>query len=341
MKILVVAAGAVGQGVGSFLASSGHDVTMLLRERFRKPLSEKGIRVYGVLGTCYISPAQVCFISDCAELVPGDYDIILLCAKSYDTEAAIPIIEQVLGDKGVVVSMQNGYGNIELLTKSFPSERVLYARVITGFVIPEPGYVHITVHADDICIGSFVVPRHLKAQALARALNESGMPARAVDDVEAVLWGKILYNCALNPLGAVLGVHYGALGDSSVTRAAMNTIIDEVFAVIKSNKFPCLWRTAKHFREEFYGKQLPATYAHRPSMLQDLTAGKKTEIDALNGAIVHLAAAKGLVAPANEMIVRMVSFLENRHCRKDKQDAAAVDSQDVCQVPFDRLRESG
>ncbi len=93
-------------------------------------------------------------------------------------------------------------------------------------------------------------------------------------------------------------------------------MIDEAFAVIDACGFDCLWPDAEAFRKAFYGQQIPPTYDHRPSMLQDLAAGKVTEIDALNGAIVRLSAEKGLTAPVNETIVRMVRFLETR----DRQD---------------------
>jgi len=127
--------------------------------------------------------------------------------------------------------------------------------------------------------------------------------------------GKILYNCALNPLGAILGVHYGALGEAPETRAVMDAVIDEAFGVIDAHGLPCLWKNADAFREAFYGRQVPATYDHRPSMLQDLEAGKRTEIDALNGAIVRLAGRKRLPAPVNETIVRLIRFLEARRLR--------------------------
>ena len=84
----------------------------------------------------------------------------------------------------------------------------------------------------------------------------------------------------------------------------------EAFHVIDAYEFPCLWPSASWFREAFYGQQLPATYDHRPSMLQDLKAGKRTEIDALNGAIVRLAAERDLAAPANQTMVHLIRFLE-------------------------------
>ncbi|MHC4718708.1 MAG: ketopantoate reductase family protein [Planctomycetota bacterium] len=249
--------------------------------------------------------------TDPAELAGRGFDVIVVCVKSYDTAPAAEAVAPLVGPDTAVVSMQNGYGNVEHLTERFGADRVLCARVITGFSIPAPGQVDITVHADDIRVGSFRRPGHPAAERLTAAINDAGLPASPADNVEAILWGKILYNCALNPLGAILGVHYGALADSAHTRRIMDAVIDEAFAVIDAHGFPCLWASADAFRKAFYEQQIPPTYDHRPSMLQDLAAGKPTEIDALNGAVVRLAAEKGLPAPVNETLVRMVRFLES------------------------------
>jgi len=309
MRILVFGAGAVGQGIGAFLAAAGHRTTLLLRPQYREALSSHGLDVSGVLGDVLVMPEQLELVSDTARLAAGGYDVILLCVKAYDTESSLQAIKAVAGKDTLVVSMQNGYGNVETLASCLGRERVLCARVITGFAIPAPGKVAVTVHGDDIFIGSFYAPSHPGAEELARTLNSSGLPCRAVENVEAALWGKILYNCALNPLGALMGVHYGALGESADTRAIMDTIIEEAFQVMRKREFPCLVENAEEFRRLFYTRLLPPTFNHKPSMLQDLNAGKRTEIDALNGAVVRLGMEGGIPAPVNDVVVRMVHFM--------------------------------
>lgn len=311
MRVLVWGAGAVGQGVGGFLAAAGHDVALLLRPRYRRAIARGGLRVTGLFGDRFVAAGGVGLACDPAEL-KGGWDVVLLTVKSYDTAAAAAEMSDVLAPDTVVVSMQNGYGNVEALASRLGRQRVLCARVITGFSIPTPGRVEVTVHADSVHVGSFYARRDPTAEALADALDGAGLPAEAVETVQADLWGKILYNCALNPLGAVLGVHYGALGDCQPTRDVMNAIIDEAFDVIEACGFPYPWRTAGEYREVFYGRQLPATYDHRPSMLQDLRAGKRTEIDALNGAVVRLGSKEGVATPVNGTIAQLIRFLEAR-----------------------------
>lgn len=310
MRVLIVGAGAVGQGLGGFLAAGGHDVTLLLRPRFREAIAREGLALDGVLGERRIAPGQVHLAGEEGEL-DAEYDFVLVCVKSYDTPTAGPIAARAAGETGVVVSAQNGYGNVETLSESIDGDRVLCARVITGFEIPRPGRVHVSVHADAVHVGSFRRGDHPAAAVLAGALAAAGVPCEAVADIQADLWGKILYNCALNPLGAILGVQYGALGEREDTRAVMDTIIDEVFAVVRAGGFACPWPDAQAFRRVFYRRQLPATYDHHPSMLQDLRAGKPTEIDALNGAVVRLGRRLGVPTPVNHALAAMVRFRES------------------------------
>lgn len=314
MNVLIYGAGAVGQAVGGLLAEGCCRVTLLLRPRLADAIHAGGLHVTGLFGNHHIDPKRLTLLTS---LAPGeytggqgDYDVVLVTTKSYDTAATADAIRRIDNGRFVVVSMQNGYGNVETLTEAFGPGRVLCARVITGFVAPAPGTVDITVHADSITIGRFDGADSPPAEHLAAVLSAVGLPARASRQVQSELWAKILYNCALNPLGAILGVVYGKLAENPQTRSLMDRIIDEAYAVMPALGLPRLFADADAFRAAFYSRMVPPTAAHTPSMLQDLRAGKRTEIDALNGAIVSLADRTGLDAPINRTVVSMVKFLE-------------------------------
>ena len=121
----------------------------------------------------------------------------------------------------------------------------------------------------------------------------------------------MLYNCALNPLGAILGVSYGALADEPSTRTLMNQIVEEVFAVMSAAGYRTHWRQPQEFLDVFYGKLVPDTAGHKSSMLQDIAAGKRTEIEALNGAVLRLAREHGLEVPYNQAVYNLIKFIEN------------------------------
>jgi 2-dehydropantoate 2-reductase len=119
----------------------------------------------------------------------------------------------------------------------------------------------------------------------------------------------MLYNCALNPLGAILDVPYGELAKSPFTKDLMNRITGEVFAVMTAAGFRTHWQSAEGFLKAFYDKLVPATAGHKSSMLQDIAAGKKTEIDSLTGAVLALADRHHIDVPYNRAVFSLIKFL--------------------------------
>jgi 2-dehydropantoate 2-reductase len=126
------------------------------------------------------------------------------------------------------------------------------------------------------------------------------------------LWAKMLYNCPLNALGALLKVPYGLLGEKESTRKIMQGIVEEVFAVMRAMDYETHWQDAERYLEDFYGKLLPSTYEHESSMLQDLRAEKITEIEAINGVIVQEGAKRNISVPYNLLVCNLIRFLQDK-----------------------------
>jgi 2-dehydropantoate 2-reductase len=189
--------------------------------------------------------------------------------------------------------------------------------VIFGAMRPGPGQVRVTVFADPTALGALAPGRHphrdAAAQRWASIIDDAGVPAVATERLAALLWAKVFYNAALNPLGALLGVHYGALPEHPESRALMNHVIDEAFAVARAEEVALPWSSPAGYQREFYGRLVPATYDHRSSMLQDLERGRRTEVDAINGAVWHRGAERGINTPGNETLTRLVHAVEAKH----------------------------
>jgi 2-dehydropantoate 2-reductase len=315
MNILIYGAGALGQALGCMLAADGHHIDLLLRPRFIRQITESGLRVTGLLGD-FSAPKTHCTLLSAIDQAAKSYDFVLVTTKTYDTETAANDIATLADRAAVVVSMQNGCGNVELLERRFGPEKTLGARVITGFVIIRPGLIEITVSADGIHVGG-CVPGTLSdsARTLAGLIASAGHPARAVEDIHQSLFAKLLYNCALNPLGAILGVHYGLLSEREETRHLMNTVIDETFAVIAALGGHLPWPDPKTYRKLFYDTLVPATASHRPSMLQDLENGKPTEVDALVGYVSTHSRRLHLPSPVCDMLTALVRFKQAQGLR--------------------------
>jgi 2-dehydropantoate 2-reductase len=211
---------------------------------------------------------------------------------------------------GLIVIMQNGWGNDQPYLTYFDPSAIYNARVITGFQRSTPNSSRITVHTAPILIGSLHGFSSAPAAPLSEAITASGIPSEATDEVGKALWAKMLYNCTLNPLGAILKVPYGKLADCPSTVSIMNRLIEETFAVMQAAGYETFWETPSDYQKDFYGTLVPDTYAHRSSTLQDIEKKQKTEIETLTGCILRMGKKYGVPAPTHQIIYEQILFLE-------------------------------
>jgi 2-dehydropantoate 2-reductase len=243
------------------------------------------------------------------------FDFVLVATKSFDSEAAARDLAAhgaLLGARARIVVCQNGWGSAELFARALGAERIYGARVITGFVRPAPERVEITAHAEPVAVGSLFGAPPEACEPLCAALRRGGLPAEIAPNLAELLWAKLLYNGCLNALGALCGVPYGALGASPDARAVMRDVAEEIFRVMAADGHRTRWPGPDAFLKSLYEELLPPTAEHESSTLQDLRAGRRTEIDSLNGAVVRIAEAHGLDVPVNRTLCAMIRFLESR-----------------------------
>jgi 2-dehydropantoate 2-reductase len=315
MKLLLYGAGAVGLGLASCLLKNGQQVDLIGREETVSALQQNGLQRTGIFGDCTSSPESFGTYTSLTELPQTDYDFILICTKSFDTRevaqqiGAIPLLKNATAP---IVLCQNGWGNAEIFAEHFPKSRIKSGRVITGFRRPQKHQVDITVHADAIHLGSLFDDDVSGLEKLSAAIDAGGIPCEVTSTISKDLWAKMLYNCMLNGLSTVFDVPYGLLGESPHTRELMDNIAQEVYAVMTAAGYATHWASTEDYIDTFYKHQLPPTYNHEPSMLQDIRAGRKTEIDALNGAVVQLGQQHEVPTPTNTTLTRMIQFMESR-----------------------------
>ncbi len=330
MKALIYGGGAVGLGVASCLIRSGETVDIIARDGTVSALRKEGLIRTGIFGSFEFGPEKFGAYASLDELLQDerrrlqdgsfdgyrDYDYVLVCTKSHGSERAaldLSCHPELLGGGGKIVLFQNGWGNAEIFAAQFPKDQIYSARVITGFQRPEKNVVDVTVHADSIHLGSLFGSDLASMAPLAEAITRGGIPAEVVEDVEKDLWAKILYNCALNPLGAIFSVPYGVLGEEPRSREIMEAVIKEIFAVMEATGHKTHWSTPEEYTAVFYEKLLPPTVRHESSTLQDIRARKATEIEALSGAVVRLGEEAGVPTPVNWALYEMVLFMEGRN----------------------------
>ncbi|HOV72777.1 MAG TPA: 2-dehydropantoate 2-reductase [Candidatus Hydrogenedentes bacterium] len=309
MRLLVVGAGAVGSSVGGFMAKAGHEVTLVGLDAHVETIREKGLRITGIWGDHHVANLRA--QTDLSGLKAGDFDLILVSVKSYDTAAAAESFRHLLDAHTLVCSYQNGLGNAECIAAVAGWERTIGARVIYGVRRPALGHIEITVIANPTALGVYCPEAPVdRVRAIAEAMDAAGLPTEFTDRIATLLWGKVAYNSALNPLSALLGVPYGRLPETGHALAIMRDIVHELYAVAGAKGIALEPDSPEAYMDVLVNRLIPPTAAHFASMHEDFLFHRRTEIDALNGAISAYGREHGIPTPANDLLTRLVHARE-------------------------------
>lgn len=312
-QVLIIGAGAIGIALGASLYEQNMDVVFQANSNTKKAIEEGGIKRTGLFGDISVPAGKVAAYGDLQEIPAGTIDCVLVCTKTLANETVAQQLakhKEILTTDGKIVILQNGWGNDTPFLEHFPVEQIYQARVITGFARTAPNISNITVHTAPILLGSLHGCDVACMEPLAKAISDSGIPSETTEQLAEALWAKMLYNTTLNPLGAILHLPYGKLADCSYSKAIMDRLIQETFAVMDACGYHTFWENAEAYQKDFYGKLIPDTYEHRSSTLQDIEKKQQTEIHTLNGCIVSLAEKHGIQVPTHRMICEMILTLE-------------------------------
>ncbi|MCG8426318.1 MAG: ketopantoate reductase family protein [Chromatiales bacterium] len=299
MKVLILGAGAVGLSIAARL-STVCSVDVLCRPRHAAVIQERGFELTGIWGD------GVFPLSALTE-VPAEnrYDYCIISAKSQSTRELCEAHKAILA-KAAVVSLQNGIGNEEIISEY--SSTVIGGTIITGFEWRGDAQVHATVEAGPIRLGTFPNGMDQAAEQLVTLFKQAGLNVEASNNIQSNIWAKTLYNCALNPLGAILDVPYGELAHPT-TWHIIEQLIGEAFQVSQQEQITLPWQNAQEYLTYLQEVQIPVTAEHHSSMLQDIRRGYTTEIDFINGAITRLGKTHGVATPVNDTLVNQIKFI--------------------------------
>ena len=297
MKIGIVGGGAIGLTFAAALAAA-HDVIVLVRRaEVADTLAHDGIALTVDGETTYV-PVRATL--DAAAF--ADRDAVIVAVKAYATRDALAPLRGILPPHTLVASIQNGLDNDAAAREALPGARVVAGSTTQGAVALGPGRVRpmgrgtTTFARDDAAEPS--------SDALAAGFRAAGLDARVADDIAPVLWRKLVINAAINPLGALTGRLNGAMTTDPDLAPLARTLAEEAAAVAAAEGVPIAdpWTLVEG--------AAGATAANRNSMLQDLDAGRPTEIDAITGALVRRAAAHGIAVPLTATIAHLVAARE-------------------------------
>jgi 2-dehydropantoate 2-reductase len=301
MRVCIVGCGAVGSLFGANLAQL-EDVEVWaydLAQEHVDAINAHGLRLSGagdVVGRLRATASA-------QELPPCDFGIV--ATKAMHTSSAAAATAHAFAD-GCVASVQNGIGNEEAIAEHV--DRVIRGTTFPAGRLLEPGHIQWDVKGDTT-FGPFEprpAPRS-EIERLADACTRSGMPATAVADARGPQWRKVIFNAATNPLGALTRLTHGRVCERADLRALVTGLVDEGKAVAAAQGIQ-LDADPEELIDHAARKDI--AYDHKASMLQDVEAGRPTEVDYLNGGIAGFGRELGVSTPLNEAIWALVRALE-------------------------------
>ena len=302
MNLLVVGPGAMGCLFASRLKKAGYGVTLLdyIKERAEQ-INEQGIIVEGLSGEYTVK------VPTKAGAIPERPDLVLICVKAYKTREASETIRPWLGPGTVVVTLQNGIGNLEVLEEIFGRERVLGGVTAEGATLLGPGKIRHAGQGETI-IGPEGDPSS-PAGRIISAFNRAGFQARSGDNVHDLIWGKLIINVGINALTAITGLKNGRLPELKGTRLIMEEAVKEAVAVAmaKNIQLPYPYPLGRVL------EVCRATAGNIASMLQDVLKEKMTEVDFINGAIVREGKSMGIPTPVNLSLTSLVQAIQETY----------------------------
>jgi len=301
VRVAVIGCGAVGSLFAAHLAQVD-DVEVWAYDLDRAhvaAINERGLRLSGAADVV----GRVRATSDAGELPPCEFGIV--ATKSMHTRRAVAAVAHAFAE-GAVASVQNGAGNEELIAELVP--QVIRGTTFPAGHIVEPGHVCMDTRGDTQ-LGPFEPkPAPLeRVRELAEACTRGGMPTHALEDARGAQWRKLIFNAASNPIAALTGLTHGQVWELERTQRVARGVMAEGRAVADAQGIVLDSDPVELF-EWSAGRDV--AYAHKPSMLQDVEAGRATEIDFLNGAIVDFGERHGVDAPLNGALTALVHGLE-------------------------------
>ncbi len=291
--ILLVGTGALATLFAVRLSEAGHGVHML--GTWKKGLVELQTHGARILDADGNERSYAVHATD-NPLDVRDAKYALVLVKSWQTERAARQLKSALAIDGLAVTLQNGIGNRETLIRDLGSDRVSLGVTTSGATLLGPGLVRMGGE------GILSLEQNQAIGPLEAALRSSKFNLQLVDDVQSLMWGKLVINAAINPLTALLQISNGELLSHPKARKMMGALARETAEVAEAEHVNLPFSNPVDAAEEVARK----TAGNYSSMFQDVLRGAATEIDAINGAVMQRGRKHGIKTPYNKACWTMV-----------------------------------
>lgn len=302
LQFVVIGAGNMGCVYGANLARIGQRVAFLdVWKEHVEAIARNGLHLEGLTGDFTVH-AQA---SQSASDIPKA-DVVLICVNTTATAEAARAAAAVLKEEGCCLTLQNGVGNVEILEDALGKGRVLAGLSFQSGDLQGPGHVRHTNNGDTY-LGELDRSRSARLASLCELLASAGMNPVAVDDVMRTIWTKFIHNCGINALCALTGLRPGHLQEVPELDEFQTRLIEESVALVRAKGIEPTEPDPVRAIKEYCAHKF-----HRPSMMQHLLRGQRTEIDALNGYVARESRRLGLAAPCSDALTRLIKGREHK-----------------------------
>jgi 2-dehydropantoate 2-reductase len=300
VKIAIIGSGAMGSIYGGAFHDAGNEVLFVdVNRELVDAVNERGMIIERKDGPhTYRIPATT---------TPADHpacDLLMFQVKGFQTRAAAAFARPLVQKGTLVLSLQNGLGNCEALAETYPDSEILAGNNVGSVTVIGPGHVSHT-GVGPTYIGPFRGSDQTSAQRVADALEPSGFEVHVLANVKQQIWRKLLINCALLGAAALTGLDADGLAKRGPVLDLANDVLRETIAIAEADG--CSFDVD----EEIAGMyQIVSHAGGKSSMLQDVEAGRRTEIDSISGAAMRVASQYGISCPLNTTIWSLVKGRE-------------------------------
>jgi len=303
-KIAIVGTGAMGSVYAALLADAGHEVWAVdAWADHVRAMNEKGLRVEGASGDRTVRLKATTNAADA-----GPCDLVILATKADGVEAAANAIKPILKAETPVLAIQNGLGSAEKVAIILGESRVIQG-VVGGFgaSMRGPGHAHHN-GMELVRLGEFGGPITPRLKLVEETWAGAGFKVKVFDDIDQLVWEKLICNCAYSgPCGLMDYTIQQVLDDADMSKVSADCA-SEGYAVAKKKGVKLDFSDPVAYVRDF-GAKIPNS---RPSVLLDLLAGRKSEIDVINGSVPRVGAQVGVAAPVNATVTRLIKAKETR-----------------------------
>jgi 2-dehydropantoate 2-reductase len=304
MKVGIVGSGAMGCVFGGLLADAGNEVWLLdVNREHIEAIQARGVRVQGASGDRTV-PVHATL--DAAEA--GPCELVVVATKNYDTAAGVRNARPMIGPDTLLLTLQNGIGNAERLEQLAGPDMVLVG-IAGGFgaSVLGPGHVHHNGW-ESIHLGELHGPISGRLTRIGEIWKAAGFNVRLFDDIQSLVWGKLLGNVGFSAVCSLTALTMGEVIADPDAWSVTESVVREGAAVARAKGVALPYQDPVAWVRGF-GSKMPAA---RPSLWYDLQAGRRTEIDSINGGVVAEGAALGVDTPVNRTVVNLIRAVERR-----------------------------